>query len=194
MNISSIESQFILALKEYPNLSRLDDLTFAIMFDGIIDEKYQIKYNSNNSQVFPQITKNDKDITYLCQFYAEKPFQLIDIIKILQIHVQKSNSTDSGNKNLTELQLAAKKLASDISSKTEQINGIQKRMIRCSSSVPDLYHLTKRDEVQMLKTEVVQMKKEIENLRADIALETKQFQEYLKQIANIIKMAKLPQT
>ena len=71
------------------DLSRLDDLTFAIMFDGIIDEKYQIKYNSNNSQVFPQITKNDKDITYLCQFYAEKPFQLIDIIKILQIQTLK---------------------------------------------------------------------------------------------------------
>lgn len=196
MDISSIESQFNVAIKQYPNLSRLDNLTFLIRFDGNTNENYQIKYFSNNSQIFPQITQNDKNITQLCQFYAEKPYELIEIIKILQLHVQKITSSDYNfnNKNLSELQCAANKLASDISSKTEQINGIQRRMIRCSSSVPDLYHLTKHDEAQMLKTEVVQMKKEIEILRADIALETKQFQDYLKQIANIIKMAKFPKS
>lgn len=194
MNSSTIDAQYNIAQKQYNNISRIDDLTFLIIFDGCPNEKYQVKYCSDNSQIFPQITQNDRDITQLCRFYAEKPFQLIEIIKILQIHVQKTNLSEINlnNRNLSELQIAATKLASDISSKTEQINGIQRRMIRCSSSVPDLYHLTKRDEAQMLKSEVVQMKKEIEILRADIEMETKQFQQYLKQIANMIKIIKVP--
>lgn len=196
MAYSTIDNQYVTAIEQYPDLARLDNYTFSIIFNQNSNDKFIIKYNANSLQIFPRISQNEKDITNVCQFYVGKNFTLLEILHILEIHVCRLNSTEEGitNKDLSELQLAANKLASDITLKTQQINGIQRKMIRCSSSVPDLYHLTKLDEAKVLKSEVVEMKREIESLRADIELETKQFQDYLKLMAEVIKKAKLPKS
>lgn len=190
-----MDEQFDEALQQHPELLRTNNSSFSICFSNYPSQQFRIKYDLDNFKLFPKITENGSDITKLCKFYIESTYKLIDIINFLKIHVdgQKSSAVHT-NQQILDLQTAANKLTSDMSAKKEKINLMQTKIIHCSSSMSDLTTLTKIDEASFIKSEVVQMKKEIQALREELASETKQFQDYLKQIAELVKKGQILKT